>query len=124
MEATLKNHHQSLRKTKLVADLVRGKKVIDVQNILTYTDKKAAEAFKKLINSAAANARAKGIALEDLFIKEVMVNKGVEFQRYMPQARGRANAITRGRSHIRVVLGTKQASKKVGKKRASKKADK
>lgn len=134
MQATLSNHNQSVRKAKLIADLVRGKNVIDVQHTLSFTDKKAAAAFKKLIASAVANARQAGVSEDRLFIKEVMVNKGVTFTRYMPQARGRASAIERGRSHIKVVLGArggvekkkedavaKKTAKKVTKKVAKKK---
>ncbi len=112
MQATLSNHNQSVRKVKLVADLVRGKDVTAVQQTLSFTDKKAAAAFKKLIASAVSNARTQGAAEEALFVKEVIVNKGVTFTRYMPQARGRASAIERGRSHIKIVLGTRDASTK------------
>lgn len=137
MQATLSNHNQSLRKAKLVADLVRGKNVTDVLQNLPFTDKKAAAAFKKLIESAVANARQAGVSEERLFVKEVTVNKGVTFARYMPQARGRASAIERGRSHIKVVLGArggvekkeevakktvKKTAKKIVKKVAKKKA--
>jgi len=137
MKATLSNHRQSVRKTKLLADLVRGKNVRDIRQVLSYTDKKAAAAFKKLIDSAVANARTTGVAEENLYIKEVTVNKGTEFQRYMPRARGRASGITRGASHISVVLGAKggipapqgtetagKAPKKVAKKAVKKTAKK
>lgn len=110
MKAVLKNHRQSTRKTKLVADLVRGKSLAQVRNVLRFTDKKAAPVFLKLINSAAANARSSGAREEDLFVKEITVNQGIALRRVMPQARGSAHAIKRGASHISVVLGTKTAS--------------
>lgn len=126
MKATLSNHGQSVRKTKLLADLVRGKKVADAKLVLHFTDKKAAGAFVKLLDSAVANAREQGASEDNLFIQEVKVDKGVEMRRYMPRSRGRATPYKRGRSHIKLVLGTtevkepKKAAKKTAKKAAKK----
>lgn len=109
MKAYLANHRQSTRKTKLLADLVRGKDVVAARHILHYTDKKAAAVFLKLINSAVANARSQGFTEETLFVKEIAVNQGVALKRIMPQARGSAHSYKRNASHISVVLGAKQA---------------
>ena len=46
----------SADKGRLVADMVRGKKVDQALNILTFTPKKAAGIIKKCLESAIANA--------------------------------------------------------------------
>lgn len=112
MKAYLHNHRQSVRKVKLLADLVRGKDVATIKDTLRFTDKKAAPVFQKLIDSAVANARAQGHDEQSLYVQTITVNKGVEFQRYTPRARGRAAGITRGASHIAVVLAERPKMQK------------
>jgi len=57
MQAKLKNYRQSPRKVRLIADLVRGKKVSDALSTLQFVDKRAAGPIAKLIRSAVANAK-------------------------------------------------------------------
>lgn len=107
MKAFLKNYRQSPRKTRLVADLIRGKTVAQARALLAFTDKKASGPFSKLIASAVANAQAQGSSDERLIIKNVTVDKGVVMKRYMPRARGSASTINRRSSHIAIELGVK-----------------
>lgn len=107
MKATLSNYRQSPRKVRLLADLVRGKKVQEALGVLTFVNKRAAEPFVKLIKSANANALQQGAKPEKLFIKHVVVDKGVVFKRFMPRARGSASPINRRNSHISIELGEK-----------------
>lgn len=109
MKAILKNYRQSPRKVRLIADLVRGKKVKDALAQLQFVDKRAAEPFAKVIKSAAANAAQTGADAENLFIIKVAVDKGTVYKRFMPRARGSASAINKRNSHIMVELGTKKA---------------
>ena len=108
MKAFLKNYRQSPRKVRLIADLVRGKKVNDALAQLQFVDKRAAGPFAKLITSAKANATAAGANADELIIKKVSVDKGVTFKRFMPRARGSASRINKRNSHITVELGTKK----------------
>jgi large subunit ribosomal protein L22 len=107
MKAVLKNYRQSPRKVRLLADLVRGKKVQDALALLSFADKRAAEPFAKVVRSAAANAKDKGADVSTLIIKSVSVNKGTVLKRFMPRARGSASPIRKRNSHIAVELGTK-----------------
>lgn len=107
MKAVLKNYRQSPRKVRLIADLVRGKKVAQALTTLNFVNKRAAEPFAKLIRSAEANARLKGIDTSTLVIKSVAVDKGTVLKRFMPRARGSASRINKRNSHITVELGTK-----------------
>ena len=108
MKAFLKNYRQSPRKVRLIADLVRGKKVQDALTTLKFVDKRASGPFAKVIESAVANAKDQGKNIENLFIKTVAVDKGVVYKRFMPRARGSASRINKRNSHIRVELGEKK----------------
>lgn len=129
MKASLSNFKQSPRKVRLVADLMRGKSVAAAQDALVFLAKKSAPEMEKLLASAVANARMKGMNPEDLFIKTISVDKGSVLRRMTPKARGRAAGIRRTFSHVSLELGTKQvvgnreqvAVKKAAKKRSSKK---
>lgn len=107
MKAFLKDYRQSPRKVRLLADLVRGKKVSQALNTLRFVNKRASEPFMKLIRSAEANARTQGIDVGTLIIKSVTVDKGTVLKRFMPRARGSASRILKRNSHITVELGTK-----------------
>lgn len=107
MKAVLKNYRQSPRKVRLLADLVRGKKVKDALAQLQFVEKRAAEPFAKVIRSAQANAVQAGANADKLVISKVSVDKGTIFKRFMPRARGSASRINKRNSHITVELGTK-----------------
>lgn len=107
MKAILKNYRQSPRKVRLIADVVRGKKVNDALAALKFVDKRAAGPFAKVIESALANAISAGKEANRLFIKKVAVDKGTVLKRSMPRARGSASRINKRNSHIAVELGEK-----------------
>lgn len=104
MKAVLKNYRQSPRKVRLLADLVRGKKVTVALQQLAFADKRAAMPFAKVIRSAVANALQSGRSIDTLKIAKVAVDKGVTVTRFMPRARGSASPINRRSSHITIEL--------------------
>jgi large subunit ribosomal protein L22 len=108
MKAILKNYRQSPRKVRLLAGLVRGKKVTDALATLQFVDKRAAGPFAKVIASAVANAKDHGKNTDNLFVKSVAVDKGTVLKRSMPRARGSASRINKRNSHISVELGEKK----------------
>lgn len=113
MKAFLKNYRKSPRKVRLVADLVRGKKVDDALIKLKFLPKGASEAMIKLIESARANAEHNfKVATADLIIKEITVNDGPTLKRSMPVSRGRSHPINKRTSHVHVTLGLKGEPKK------------
>ncbi len=107
MKAILKNYRQSPRKVRLLADLVRGKKVTVALARLQFVDKRASGPFTKVIESAIANAVQAGAKKESLIISKVVVDKGTVTRRFMPRARGSASPINRRSSHIMVELASK-----------------
>ena len=134
MKAYLKNYRQSPRKVRLVANLIRGKSVTKARAILSFTDNKSAPALKKLLESAASNARSQGKSSDNMMIKEIMVDQGITMKRFRPMSRGRANQFRRRSSKIFLALGemekkdkkeaksstTKKTVKKSAKKTAKK----
>ena len=103
--ALLNKYQQSPRKVRLVADLVRGKKVKQVLPILDVLGKRAAVPVKKLILSAVANAvHNQGADKERLFIEEIRVDESPTLKRWRPRARGRAFPIRKRASRIFVRL--------------------
>lgn len=112
MKSYLKNYRQSPRKVRLVADTVRGKKVEIALRDLAFITKRATDPIAKLIESAVANAKNNFNAnVENLFVKEIQVNKGITLKRIMPRARGSAARINKRSSHVSITLEEKQPKK-------------
>lgn len=96
------------RKARLVADLIRGKKVQEALDILAFTNRYVSKDFTKLLRSALANAEQKGgMDPDNLFIKTLMVDQGPIIKRWQARARGVAAKIQKKTSHITLVLGEK-----------------
>ena len=107
METIAKHRYArtSAQKARLVADLIRGKKVAQALEILTFTNKKAAALVKKVLESAIANAEHNdGADVDDLKVVKIFVDEGPSMKRVMPRAKGRADRILKRTSHITVVV--------------------
>lgn len=104
----------SPRKVDVVAALVRGRTVADAVTILDHTPRRAANAVKKAIVSAGANAEHNhNYKPDSLFISEISVTAGIRYKRYRAAARGRALRFARQTSQIRVLVdGDKRVAKK------------
>jgi large subunit ribosomal protein L22 len=110
--AKLRNCPLSARKMRLVADLVRGKKVEDAVNILKYTNKEAAGWLEKLLLSAVTNWEnktngAQDVDEHDLFIKKLLVDDAGHIKRIRPAPQGRAHRIRKHSNHVTVVIENK-----------------
>ena len=93
------------QKTRLVADLIRGKNIEEAENILRYTPRRAAKPMLKLLQSAKANAVNNHDMFEDtLFVSKIMVDEGPVLKRFLPRARGRADLLRKRTSHITITL--------------------
>ena len=112
MKAFLKNYRQSPRKVRLVADLIKGKRVSEAFTQLKNLAKRASEPMDKLLASAVANAKQAGVNIEELYVENVTVNEGIVMKRSMPRARGSASRINKRTSHIMLTLTEKNADKK------------
>ena len=116
MKAFLKNYRQSPRKVRLVAGLVKGKDVSEAISKLDFLVKRGSGSIKKLLLSAVANAKQIGLEKENLFIKELRVDKGIVMKRMMPAAMGSGHRINKRTSHITLVLAEKVAKENKVKK--------
>ncbi len=107
--AKLRNCPLSARKMRLVADLVRGKKVETAVNILKYTNKEAAGWLEKLVLSAVTNWENKtegaaDVDEHDLYIKTLMVDDAGHLKRIRPAPQGRAHRIRKHSNHVTLVI--------------------
>lgn len=104
MKAFLKNNRQAPRKTRLVADAIRGKSVVQARRTLAFMPKKASPIMQKLLESAVANAKQRGFAADDLVVKTITVDKGLSMRRARIFGRGRGGSFRRTSSHITIEL--------------------
>ena len=105
VRAKLRYLRMSPRKVRYVVDQVRGKKVSEAINKLTFGKRAACKPVKKLINSAVANAMETGkVDIDNLVIDKIFVDEGPTLKRFRPRAMGRATMIRKRTSHVTVIL--------------------
>ncbi|MBN1933263.1 MAG: 50S ribosomal protein L22 [Anaerolineae bacterium] len=95
----------SPQKVRLVANLVRGKDLLESMEMLKFLPKTAAQYIYKLLHSAMSNAEENfGLTRDDLYVSEIYVDGGPirKWRRF--GARGRFKPILKRSSHITVVL--------------------
>ncbi|GAB2479968.1 MAG: 50S ribosomal protein L22 [Cytophagales bacterium] len=106
--ARLRNVPTSPRKMRLVADLVRGKRVGMALSLLKYTPNHGALRLEKLLLSAVANWQAKNpdakLEEADLYIKTIMVDEGRSLKRLRPAPQGRGHRIRKRSNHVTLVV--------------------
>ncbi|MBJ40823.1 MAG: 50S ribosomal protein L22 [Gammaproteobacteria bacterium] len=104
-QAILKYQRISAQKCRLVADAVRGLRVDKALEFLNFNNKKASKMILKVLESAVANAENNNsLDIDDLIIKNILVDEGPTAKRHMPRARGRVNQILKRSSHITVIV--------------------
>jgi len=105
--AKLNDYRQSPRKVRLVATLVKGKKVEEAKNSLNFLAKRASKPLFDLLNSAVANAEHNfNLSADNLFVKDFTVDQGATLKRRRPRARGMAYPINKRTSHVLIKLDT------------------
>ena len=107
-KAIAKNIRISADKARLVADLIRGKKVDEAMSILKNMNKKAARVMEKVLTSAVANATNNhNLNKDKLYVKETYVNEGPVMKRMIMDSRGHVGRNDRRTSHVTVVVSEK-----------------
>ena len=105
-KASLRSARLSAQKGRLVADLIRGKKIDQALNILTFSPKKGAFLIKKVLESAIANAEHNdGADIDELKVKTIFVEQGASLRRFTARAKGRGNQIRKPTCHVYVTVG-------------------
>lgn len=106
--ARLNNVPTSPRKMRLVADLIRGKKVNHALIVLKHEAKEGAARVEKLLLSAVSNWQQanEDVKLEDaeLYIKSVKVDSGRILKRLRPAPQGRGHRIRKRSNHVTLVI--------------------
>lgn len=107
--ARLVDNPTSPRKTRIMANVIRGKNVDYAMNVLKFSRREASEKLLKLLKSAIANWQVKneGKRLEDadLYIKTIMVDGGRMLKRIRTAPQGRAARIRKRSNHVTLILG-------------------
>ncbi|MFN7781512.1 MAG: 50S ribosomal protein L22 [Lysobacterales bacterium] len=108
-KAILRGARISAQKVRLVADQVRGLPVDRADNLLKFSEKKAAHIVRKVLLSAVANAENNdGADVDELKVARIFVDEGPTMKRFHARAKGRGARILKRTSHITVVVGTGQ----------------
>ena len=106
--ARLVDNPTSPRKTRIMANVIRGKNVDYAMNVLKYSPRESSEKLLKLLKSAIANWQVKneGVRLEnaDLYVKTIMVDGGRMLKRIRTAPQGRANRIRKRSNHVTLVI--------------------
>ncbi len=106
--ALARHVRMSPQKTRLVIDLIRGRRAEEALQILRFTPKRAARHIEKVLRSAIANAGRKAedsgasLDVDELYVSQAFVNEGSRWKRLRPAPMGRAFRYQRRTSHILV----------------------
>ncbi len=104
--AVLRGVRLSADKGRLVADLIRGKKVDQALNTLAFTRKKAALIVRKALESAIANAEHnEGADIDELRVTTVHIEQGTTLKRSGARAKGRGARLSKPTCHVYVAVG-------------------
>ena len=106
--APTRTYYGHAAKTRLVAQNVKGLPVEDALNMLKFTPNKPAGVLYGVVRSALANASQSNIDVDAMIVKDVIVNEGPTWKRFMPRSQGRAMHIRKRTSHITVILAEGQ----------------
>ena len=92
-------------KVRQVLGLIRGLPVQEADQLLSFTNRAAAEPVRKVLRSAVANAEHNhALDADELIVAEAYADEGPTLRRWRPRARGRATRIRKRTSHITVVV--------------------
>ena len=105
IKVQLNNLRIAPRKTRQIADLVRGKKAVNAVNILEFVVRKPANPVLKLLRSGIATAKHEfQLDENNLYISKIVVNEGPKLKRSRPVSRGSAHPLWKRTSHIELIL--------------------
>ena len=103
--AKAKSIRTSGQKLNLVAQSIRGQKIKQAIDQLTFSRKRIARQVLKVLNSAIANAENNfGLDIDKLIVDEAFVGKSIVMKRMRPRARGRAARILKPFSKLTIIV--------------------
>ncbi|PIR88712.1 MAG: 50S ribosomal protein L22 [Candidatus Harrisonbacteria bacterium CG10_big_fil_rev_8_21_14_0_10_44_23] len=93
------------RKVRLVAGALKGLSANEAEAQLMHLPNRSATSLLKLLRSTIASAKNNtDINIENLKLKEIIVDGGPSPKRFLPRAQGRATTILKRTSHVTMVL--------------------
>ena len=109
--AKLRNYPTSPRKMRLLADLIRGKKVEKVLAELEHNPKHSSVPLRKLVLSAINNWKQKNEGGDEsaLVIKTIFVDGGRTLKRMRPAPQGRGYRVRKRSNHVTVIVDAKES---------------
>ena len=111
VKAIYKNLRSSPRKINEILRSIRGKKADIALRDLQFSEKRISKEISKTIKSAVSNAENNNqLDIDNLFIKEAYVGKGIVMKRYRPRARGRAGEIKKPFANLTIIVSEKKQS--------------
>jgi large subunit ribosomal protein L22 len=112
-KAILRDCPTSPQKMRLLADMIRGRKVDQAQGLLKFSKKDASARLEKLLLSAVANWERKNedqsLESAELYVKQIFVDGGRMLKRLRPAPQGRGHRILKRSNHITLVVDAKNA---------------
>lgn len=107
-KAIAKNIRISADKSRLVINLIRGKKVDEAMSILKNMNNKSARVIEKVLTSAVANAENNhNMKKENLYVYKAYINEGPVIKRMIMDSRGHTGRNDRRTSHVTIVVSEK-----------------
>ena len=110
VSATAKYIRRSTRKTRLVVEVIRGRRVDEAAAILRFMPQAAARDVARVLKSATSNAENNhNLSSDELIVVEARADEGPTMKRWQPRARGQAFQIHKPMTHITVVVSDGEA---------------
>ena len=105
VRAVNRNVRSSPRKVNLLLKNIRGKKADVAIRDLSFARQRIAFEIKKTVQSAIANAENNyQYDIDNLYVKEAYVGKGIVLKRFRARAKGRASAIKKPYANLTIIL--------------------
>jgi len=116
--AKLRNYPTSPRKMRLLADLIRGKRVDWVLVELEHNPKHSSVPLRKLVLNAINNWKQanEGGDESGLIVKTIYVDGGRTLKRMRPAPQGRGYRIRKRSNHVTIIVDVKEDDNKDAKK--------
>ncbi|HVZ94031.1 MAG TPA: 50S ribosomal protein L22 [Phycisphaerales bacterium] len=107
-QSRAKFQRTSARKARLLADLIRGRRVDEALTMLEFHERRASVMVWKALNAARSDAEAADASIDRLVVTESRVDSAATIKRFQPKDRGRAHPIKKRTSHI--VIGVEEVA--------------
>ncbi|MEA2061508.1 MAG: 50S ribosomal protein L22 [Thermodesulfobacteriota bacterium] len=92
-------------KLRAPVEILKGKQVDEALNLLKFMPLKAAKIIYKTLSSAVANAEHNHeLDVDELVVRNIIVDQGPTLKRFRARARGRGARILKRSSHITVIV--------------------